>query len=438
MGTSFAYLGLAGEIHLTEQGFPARLLARRWPRFNRVVVAGIATLLGVVIVLTIIGIGAYALVGGATTIAQVAPAITGEGSKAFAVIETAYRERVPERIQEQVDPRLASFRDSIFDSGVSALEKMANLIQSNIGQSVTLLATPIAVFQFLYRPSAVPDAVRRLIPSPIRDDLAEMGRLAGVTIIAYIRVQLVGAIMVGVSVWLLYWAVGIKLALPLGVLAAVSELVPVVGITLFLLLMAIAVALTGFRLLPLAVVFFLLVQVIQNSFVTPRLHGLALGIHPMGLVLSLAIFGMFFGIIGALVAATAIRCRTHLPLDPGSGIWRGKNLEPVRGRPRHLKGAELVRTAQGPGRESRLTLVFAVTQRDNFGAKHQRTRTMLAGIRQGQEIHGNGQVSSRMALVWVSLDGDLVKEATEGLVRSTEVPRWRIFDGGHRAKEGRR
>ena len=111
--------------------------------------------------------------------------------------------------------------------------------------------------------------------------------------------------MVGVTVWLLYWAVGIQLALPLGVLAAVTELVPVVGITLFLLLMVIAVALTDLRLLPLAVVFFLLVQVIQNSFVTPRLHGLALGIHPMGLVLSPAIFGMFFGIIGALVAAPA-------------------------------------------------------------------------------------------------------------------------------------
>ena len=135
------------------------------------------------------------------------------------------------------------------------------------------------------------------------------------------------------------------------------------------------------------------------------------------------------------VAATAFRCRTHLPLDPDSGIWRGKNLEPVRGWPRHLKGAELVRIAQGPGRESRLTLVFAVTQRDNFGAKHQRTRAMLAGIRQGHGIHGNGYVSPRMAPVWVSLHGDLVKEATEGLVRSTEVPRWRISDGGHRAKE---
>ncbi len=278
-------------------------LARRWPRFNRLMVAGIATLLGVIIVLAVIGIGAYALVGGATTIAEVAPALIEEADSAFAQIAASYRERVPEAVQEQVDPRLASFRDSIYDSGVSAVENVANLIQSNIGQFVTLLATPIAVFQFLYNPGAVPQAARRLVPAPVRDDLSEMARLAGTTVIAYVRVQLVGAVMVGVTVWLLYWAVGIKLALPLAMLAAVTELVPVVGTTLFILLMVIAVALTDLRLLPLAVVFYLLVQVIQNSLVTPRLHGLALGVHPMGLLLSIAIFGMFFGILGALVAA---------------------------------------------------------------------------------------------------------------------------------------
>ena len=278
-------------------------LARRWPRFNRLMVAGIATLLGVIIVLAVIGVGAYALVGGATTIAEVAPALIEEADSAFAQIAASYRERVPETVQEQVDPRLASFRDSIYDSGVSAVENLANLIQSNIGQFVSLLATPIAVFQFLYNPGAVPRAARRLVPAPIRDDLSEMARLAGTTVIAYVRVQLVGAVMVGVTVWLLYWAVGIKLALPLAMLAAATELVPVVGTTLFILLMVIAVALTDLRLLPFAVVFYLLVQVIQNSLVTPRLHGLALGVHPMGLLLSIAIFAMFFGILGALVAA---------------------------------------------------------------------------------------------------------------------------------------
>ena len=129
------------------------------------------------------------------------------------------------------------------------------------------------------------------------------------------------------------------------------------------------------------------------------------------------------------VAATAIQCRTHLLLDPDSGIWLGKNLEPVGGWLRHLKGAELVRIAQGPGRESRLTLVFADTQRDNFGAKHKRIRAMLAGIRQRHRIHGNGYVSSRMALVWVSMDGELVKDATDRLVSRSALPRWRVAGG---------
>ena len=306
-------------------------LARRWPRFNRLMVAVIATLLGVVIALAVIGIGAYALVGGATTIAEVAPAIIEEADSAFAQIAASYRERVPDPIQEQLDPRLADFRDSIYDSGVSAVENVANLIQSNIGQFVTLLATPIAVFQFLYNPGAVPQAARRLVPAPIRDDLSEMARLAGTTVVAYIRVQLVGAIMVGVTVWLLYWAVGIKLALPLAMLAAVTELVPVIGTTLFILLMVIAVALTDLRLLPVAVVFYLLVQVIQNSLVTPRLHGLALGVHPMGLLLSIAIFGMFFGILGALVAAPVTGAAYGC-----SSTWAGSGNRQPRKRQRNF------------------------------------------------------------------------------------------------------
>ena len=278
-------------------------LARRWPRFNRALVAGFATLLGVVAVLAFLALVAYGLVGGAATFAQTSPLLNEEGSRAFADVEAAYREHVPARIQEELNPRLEAMGDAVLDSGVSALSQVASVIQSNIAQFVTLLATPIVVFQFLHRPNAVPEAAKRLVPAPIRDDLAEMARLSGTTAIAYVRVQLVGAAFVGLSIWLLYWAVGIELALPMAMLAALTELVPVVGTLLFLLLMGAAVGLTNLGLLPVALAFYLLIQVIQNSFVTPRLHGLALGLHPMGVLLSLAIFTMFFGFIGALVAA---------------------------------------------------------------------------------------------------------------------------------------
>ena len=116
------------------------------------------------------------------------------------------------------------------------------------------------------------------------------------------------------------------------------------------------------------------------------------------------------------LVSAAVQCGTHLLLDPDSGIWLGKNLQPVGGWLRHLKGTELVQIAQDPERESRLTLVFADTQRDNFGSKHKRIQRMLAGIRERHRIHGNGYVSSRVALVWVSMDEELVREATERLV----------------------
>ena len=52
-----------------------------------------------------------------------------------------------------------------------------------------------------------------------------------------------GAVFVGGAIWLLYWAVGIKLALPLGTLATVTELVPILGTFIFLLVMVVAVVL---------------------------------------------------------------------------------------------------------------------------------------------------------------------------------------------------
>ena len=96
---------------------------------------------------------------------------------------------------------------------------------------------------------------------------------------------------------------GIKLALPLGMLEAFTELVPIIGATIFVLVAGVAVALTDFQRLPLAAAFFVLIQVVHNSVISPRLQGQALGLHPVILVFALAVFSVFFGILGALVAA---------------------------------------------------------------------------------------------------------------------------------------
>ncbi len=278
-------------------------LAKRWPGLNRLAVAILTSLLALIIVLGVISLGTYGLIGGIETFVDAAPSIAEDSNRVIERIEETYRNNVPQRIQDVMDPRLEEYRNSILDSGASTLERVVGIIQSNISQMITLIATPITIFQMLYRPKALTDALMRLVPGPLRKDLPEMARIASGTVLAYIRVQLLGAIFVGGLIWLLYWAVGIELALPLGMLAALTELIPIIGTTIFLLLMVIAVALTDLARLPLAILFFVLVQVIQNTFVSPRLQGQALGLHSVILVVALAVFSLLFGILGALVAA---------------------------------------------------------------------------------------------------------------------------------------
>ena len=278
-------------------------LANRWPGIHRIAIAAVATFLAICLVLGLATLAVYGLVGGVTAFQEAAPDIFADTDAAWAQIKEDYRETVPESLQEVIDPRLEALRASMLDSGASALERVARIAQSSVSQVIVLLATPISVFQLLQRPGSLAEGTRRLLPELVRDDLSEMGRIAGNTVMAYIRIQLLSALLIGAAVWLLYWVSGVPLALPLGLLAAVTELVPVVGVSIYVLLAVVVVALLDLPKLPLALAIYVLLQVIQNGWLNPRLQGQALGVHPMALVLALALFGLWLDIIGALVAA---------------------------------------------------------------------------------------------------------------------------------------
>ncbi len=278
-------------------------VASRWPGIYSVAAAAAATLLAVAAVLGLAALAVYGLVGGVAAFEEVAPVIAEGSSEAWEEVQQVYQERVPENVQEALAPRIADLRDGMLDSGVTALENVARIAESSVSQVIVLLATPISVFQILRRPGALGDGIKRLLPELVRDDLTEMGRLSVNTIMSYIRIQLFLGLFIGTALTLLYWAAGVPLALPLGFLAAAVELLPVIGTTVFILLAIVVVALLDLPKLPLALVIYIGLQIVQNGLLSPRLQGQALGVHPMALVLALALFGLWLGIIGTLVAA---------------------------------------------------------------------------------------------------------------------------------------
>ena len=278
-------------------------LARRWPDAGRAVFAGLATLGVIVVVVALLALGIFRLVDGSITLAERAPGIIAEGREVWEELQYVYGHRVPRNIQDIVDPRLAELRAALGNSALAALQRVSRVAQSGISQVVGLAASPIILFYLLYHPARLGQGVRDLLPGPLREDLVQMGRLAGESIGAYIRMQLFLGVVVGVVVWLALWAMGVPLALPLGFLAGAAELVPIVGATVFIVLASIVVALIDFTKLPFLIAVYFIVQILQNTLITPRMQGQALGLHPLAVIMALAIFGLFLGFLGALLAA---------------------------------------------------------------------------------------------------------------------------------------
>jgi predicted PurR-regulated permease PerM len=100
---------------------------------------------------------------------------------------------------------------------------------------------------------------------------------------------------------------GLQAALPIGLLTGLLIFIPYVGFGLGLLLALLTAILqfgNWYGLIAVAVVYGI-GQVIESFFLTPRLLGESIGLHPLAVILALLSFGQIFGFFGILLALPA-------------------------------------------------------------------------------------------------------------------------------------
>ena len=119
----------------------------------------------------------------------------------------------------------------------------------------------------------------------------------------YVTVNLQLAVAAGLFTWLVLELIGVELAVPLAIVVGFLDLVPLIGLTIGGLVVAVAVALHSFpdALLVWAVAF-LIYQQIQDRVVQPMLYGRAVQISPLIAIVALLAGAQLLGILGALIA----------------------------------------------------------------------------------------------------------------------------------------
>ena len=123
----------------------------------------------------------------------------------------------------------------------------------------------------------------------------------------YLRGQVTVAIVMGIITGLGLWVARFPYAGTLGLIMTIFSVVPYLGIVLSLI-PAIFIALVsgsvGISLLKVLIVYGL-AQLLETSVISPRIVGESVGLHPVLVLLALALGGFFFGFVGLLLGVPA-------------------------------------------------------------------------------------------------------------------------------------
>jgi predicted PurR-regulated permease PerM len=239
------------------------------------------------------------------------------------------RQQMPvllDRLHETISPWLAQFGIQVSLDFASLREQIVGYLNENWGESFGSLWSslklggsmalalignavliPVALFYLLLDWKNVVARVLELVPPRTRPAVDAFTTEADQVLGQYLRGQLL--VMVSMAV---FYAVGLSLfgldlALPIGVFTGLAMFVPYVGFGLGLVLAILAGLLqfASIKALVMVGVVYGIGQVFESLYLTPRLVGERIGLHPLAVIFALLAFGQLFGFVGVLVALPA-------------------------------------------------------------------------------------------------------------------------------------
>lgn len=184
-------------------------------------------------------------------------------------------------------------------------------IGRGIGTMITIgsyvVLTPVLTFYLLRDWDRITATLTDLLPAGRKHGVVEFAREFDQLISQYLRGQLTVALALGAITGLGLAVVGFPYAATLGLIVAVFSVVPYLGLVLSLVpavFIALVSGSVGISLIKVAAVY-TIAQMLEGTLISPRIVGDSVGLHPVWVVLALAMGGFFFGFVGLLIGVPA-------------------------------------------------------------------------------------------------------------------------------------
>lgn len=204
----------------------------------------------------------------------------------------------PAEITDLIDTDLSNITNLLLSGGVPFLQVLGKMLGS-VAYAVTAL---VLSFYLTISRDGVEKFIKSILPEGAETRALQIYRSTRKKIGRWFQAQLILSLVIGTTVFIGLWIIGIEQNLVLAVIAAVFELVPVVG-PIFAGALAVAVSAGESLRLGFYVLFlFLAIQQIENQLLVPLVMKRAVGINPVIILIALLGGAQIAGVIGMLVA----------------------------------------------------------------------------------------------------------------------------------------
>ncbi len=201
----------------------------------------------------------------------------------------------------------ASSVNNVFQSDINAIGKNVLSVTGKIFSGVFSILTVFVIsFYLMLEREILKRQFIALWPRKYQENalrtIAQIENKIGL----WLRGQLILSLTIGFCTWIGLTLLGLPFALPLALLAGILEIVPTIG-PIISAVPAIIVALTISPGIAISVVvFYILLQMLENNILVPKIMEKAVGLNPIAIIIGVLIGSQFLGVLGALLAVPFI------------------------------------------------------------------------------------------------------------------------------------
>jgi len=263
---------------------------------------------------------AIVLVGGLAAVVGTLTLVINQfvdGAPELVAKATAGIRRIQESVQQGQGPfrlseeQLQEISDTItgwFTNGQSSWAAGAISTASTVGHFVTgLFLVLFTTFFFLRDGRKITRFLFGMLPRPVRSSLLSAADASWATLVSYVRATVLVAFIDAAGIGLALVILDVPFAFALAALVFLSSFIPIVGATVSGAV-AVLVALVDqglvVALILLAAV--IAVQQVEGHLLQPLIMGRAVAIHPLAVIVAIAVGSLLAGIVGALLAVPVV------------------------------------------------------------------------------------------------------------------------------------